>query len=207
MTLPNELLRHILSNVLAQPEHPTCWGELPTNLFDDDARPAPTPALTIRSVCHRFRAIANELPFWYDGDFDLLKLLPEYRGPNSDIQDEKFLQALFTDDHLVECLRRKTQWEFRHLLNLLVVMECVPSFQQFVTAVTLRTFWDDSVGNPLLTSSLDIAIQQLATCSRLTSLKIKSCNSLLSLDLISRYCPSLSDVVIRSCRVDDCMAR
>lgn len=198
MTLPNELLREILSNVLAQPEHPTCRGELPTNLFDDDARPDPTPALTIRSVCHRFRAIANELPFWYDGDFDLLKLLPEYRGPNSDIQDEKFLQALFTDDHLVECLRRKTQWKFRHLPSLYVVMERVPSFQQFVTAVTLRTFWDDSVKNPLLTSSLDVAIQQLATCSRLTSLKIEYSDSLLSLDLISRYCPSLSDVIIHA---------
>lgn len=190
MTLPNELLRQILSLVLAQPEHPTFCVP---HLIDDALNSAPAPALTIRSVCRRFRAIANELPFWYAGEFDLLNLLPEFRAPNS---DEKFLQALFTDNHLVECLQRKTKWKFRNLPNFLVIMERVPSFQQCVTTVTLRTFWDDSVKNPLSPSSLDIAIQKLAACSRLTSLEIRSNNSLLSLDLISRSCPSLNNIVI-----------
>ena len=195
MNLPNELLREILSFVLAQPEHPVCYGYHRPHLIDHALISAPAPALTIRSVCRRFRAIANELPFWYAGHFDLLNLLPEFRSPNS---DEKFLQALFTDNHLVECLRRKTEWEFRNLPNFLVVMERVPSFQQCVTTVTLRAFCDDSVKNPLSPSSLDVAIQKLAACSRLTSLEILFNNSLLSLDLISRSCPSLNNIFIRS---------
>jgi hypothetical protein len=94
----------------------------------------------IRSVCRRFRAVSNELSFWYDENFDLLDLIPnrkwhDYVKLHRDC--EAFLKVLLSDNHLVQSLARRSSWHFENLISLRSVMEFVPSFFQNTTTIVL----------------------------------------------------------------------
>ena len=96
----------------------------------------------IRSTCRRFRAISNELAFWYNEDFDLLDLIlhREWYDPIEVHEDcQAFLKVLLSDEHLVQCLARRSNWLFRNLIGFQTVMELVPSFSRNTTAVLLES--------------------------------------------------------------------
>jgi hypothetical protein len=206
LNLPNEILRHILSIYLVRPRH---HG---VRLLTDD-KPIyeyHAPAMTIRVVCRRFRAVADELPFWYDDDFDLLDLLPRryFANVRSSSEEESFLKILFADNHLVETLQYKTHWTFRSLGSLSAVLECIPSFSQSTTSVKLYPFYKKDFrrrhhgggGMSQVAVSPEPAFQQLAVCHRLTSLKF-GCFQLrgrLDLDVLSNSCPFLTTLAIQT---------
>lgn len=94
------------------------------------------------SVCRRFRAVFNELSFWYDEDFDLLDLIRyrEWYDP-IEVHDncQAFLKILLSDRDLVHSLERRSSWRFSNLISFQSVMEFVPSFPRNTTAVVLES--------------------------------------------------------------------
>src|SRR5271169_3034798 len=105
--LPNEVLSKIFSYLPDTPDERSIndefevYGETPPLKF-----PASQPVVSIRQVCRRLRAVANELQFWYDSDFELSQLC---RSP---FHADVFLEALLSDDHLTRCLGKRTKWTF-----------------------------------------------------------------------------------------------
>src|SRR5262249_41690164 len=109
LNLPTEILRKIFSFLVRVPP-PNSKATLPCPQI-----------FTIRSVCRKFRMVANELPFWCAGNvhfFDLIpKRLHQYYNTEEDWNsyEHHFLQLLYRDSHLVQCLERRSHWQFKSL--------------------------------------------------------------------------------------------
>lgn len=83
----------------------------------------------LRSTCRKFRTLVNELPFWFDGNFRLVEMIPRPRTYDDGEKFEvAFLRLLFQDPYLVQCLERRTSWHFQNVGALRAVANCVPSF-------------------------------------------------------------------------------
>lgn len=177
--LPEELLYEILYYVLENSEYMV-------------RVPRRSPILIIRSVCRTFRIIADELPFWYQDDFDFLSLLPRTRIR----QGENFLKDLFIDHHLVKCLEWKKHWYFQSIGALRAVIEGVYSFQKNVISIKLGFhFIEQDLISP---TSTDLAIRYLAPCRHLISLELgRGCSSV-DLNEIQKSCIALENLVVRS---------
>lgn len=141
--LPNEILHQILSIVLEQPCHPTHHSP-----FDGYSKQAPTSTLLIPSVCHKLRAITNELPFWSDDKFDLLWLLPKFGAG-----DRIFLKHFFPT--ITQRLQQRTHWGFLDHQSLPLLLNGFHSFRQRATSVKLYLFVDDSFEYLVVPSSVD----------------------------------------------------
>jgi len=126
LLLPTELLIDILSFLL-----PPICGQLsqPPNT----ALQAVPPYQTVRHVCKTFRTIADQLPFWYEREFQF-EILRFHRIPSliagfgfsyfsqrfshysyepyHSLKTASFVDVLLQDAHLVECLGRKKAWVF-----------------------------------------------------------------------------------------------
>jgi hypothetical protein len=65
---------------------------------------------TSRSICRKIRSVIDNLPFWYDEDFQFEWLCPEDLKHHTAVA--KYLGECFlADNHLKECLsRRKRKW-------------------------------------------------------------------------------------------------
>jgi len=152
----------------------------------------------LRATCRKFRALVNELPFWFDPNFKLMEIIPQTYNSDSfskwETYEAGFLKLLFQDQHLVQCLERRTSWHFMNYQTLLAVIECVPSFSLGTTYLSLiskacghcqeEPDWRDN--------SINKSLRQLEVCQSLTSLMICTLeHSILDLDLIGKECPSL----------------
>ena len=126
LLLPTELLIDILSFLL-----PPICGQLsqPPN----PPLEAVPPYQTVRHVCKTFRTIADQLPFWYEREFQFeilrfRRIPPLIAGfgfsyfsqrfslysyePYHSSKTASFVDVLLQDAHLVECLGRKKAWAF-----------------------------------------------------------------------------------------------
>jgi hypothetical protein len=208
LNLPNEILRHILTMYLVRPRYGS-----PLESNNESSYRYHAPAMTIRAVCRQFREVANELPFWYQDDFDLLDLLPRRQYPNvrSSSSEESFLKVVLADNHLVETLQRKTHWNFRSLGGFSAILECIPSFDRSTTSVKIYPF-HQIVRRPVRTYpfyqqarrregiSPEPVFRKPANCRRLTSLEFGYSNlrGKLDLDVLSNSCPFLTTLVIHT---------
>jgi len=92
-----------------------------------------------RATCRRFRSLVNELPFWFVDNVNLMEMIPLY-PPHylSNWADTvKFLVILFQDKHLVQCLERRTSWNFKDVPSLQLVLDCIPSFKTRTRSLNL----------------------------------------------------------------------
>lgn len=108
LALPFELLSRII--LLALPLEQV--NELKT-----------VPLMRIRSVCRRFRMVANQLPIWFDdseGDEDFDRLPYAWAA--------LFVQLLLQDQQLLECLERKTEWKVDSQPVFEILCQYVASF-------------------------------------------------------------------------------
>ena len=96
----------------------------------------------IRSVCRRFRAVFDELSFWYNEDFDLFDLICDRKWYDPiEVHDDcqAFLNVLLSDRHLIQSLARRSSWRFRNLISFQSIMKFVSSFSRNTTAVVLES--------------------------------------------------------------------
>jgi hypothetical protein len=145
LSLPNEVLHEILEYVVV-PLFPYRFDSFsPHSHFNRISR--------IRTVCRRFRAIANELSFWYKEDLDLVNLISlcknldrlrfnPWAGAGDILHAHKeFLDTIFTDRHLVRVLARRSTWHFDSLVSFQSIKELVPSFLENTKTVVLKSIY------------------------------------------------------------------
>ena len=191
--LPNELLREILSYVLANPALPQPQSPYDFFLTPTKRKISDSPVLAIRAVCHTFRAIADGMPFWYDKNFDLLSLIPS----TCVTAQEAFLRSLFTDRCLVHALRLRTHWEFRSIGALCAVLVGVPSFIGNATSISLARFCLDQ--KELLKSPMvNVALNGLAKCRGIKSLDLGGSCHAVDLNILSNEYSQLENLSICS---------
>jgi hypothetical protein len=156
--------------------------------------------LPVRQVCRRFRAVANELKFWHDDDFEFSQISPSYDGEPK----LPLVETLLTDPHLADCISKKRVWTFRSYREFCIVLERVPVFQNTVS--TLRLFWASSSTRHLSfgatdATPFDTMVPELASCSNLTTLQLLAVPTL-DLANISEYCPGLEKLFVKNYRYD-----
>lgn len=189
LSIPNEILHHILSFLTDLPHHEQF---VQYNSGGKDYNVAQT--LVLRSVCHKFRAVTEGLDFWYDEELLFADLATsEWIGsPMRSHHEEQFLKVLFSDSSLVDSLgRRKTDWKFESLEGLTAVMEGVPLFIQNARSIYLEILENDETSDwGLELSSFDAAIEKLSACAHVTRLTIRLTENI-DLDAIADSFPSL----------------
>jgi len=157
--------------------------------------------LPVRQVCLRFRAVANELKFWHDDDFEFSQISLSY-------YDEKpklpLVETLLADPHLADCISKKRVWTFRSYREFCIVLKRVPLFQNTVS--TLRLFWAASSTRHFSFGSTDATpfdtmVHEFASCSNLTTLQLLAVPTL-DLANISEYCPGLQKLFVKNYRYD-----
>jgi len=207
LSLPLEVLYEILSDVLWNPvyddeDDDEDYGEKFAYLedrdvadydFEDDAWHCPrdvyrqdnreiklkfSPALTIRSVCRQFRAVAADLPFWWDDEFDLLSLKSVRKSHD---EDSKFLNALFEDPHIVQSVSKRKHWHIHDLPSLNEIRKSVSSFSENTVSITLSEI-KASTSTPLYDGRwLDTVIGNLASCKNIRMVEVGPIHSGLQL--------------------------
>jgi hypothetical protein len=188
LELPNEILSIVLSCFIISAK-----ASLNTRSWRD-----PHPILVLRKVCRRFRAVANELEFWYDDDFEIHTLLsPNIAFRNSrpaEIQRQtKFLTSLFTDVHLVDCLGRKKSWTFYCFRLFLLVLDLLPLFRQTVTTLKFESINDDEYHESDTTQWYHEVIPTLGGFAQLTALHLDYFKGF-DFDYIVKFCPALESL-------------
>lgn len=192
LTLPLEILHEILSYVLVKPVYSEVdeddddyddGSDLDIDDFDFDdnewhfhreSSPSHSrclkfsPALTIRSVCRQFRAIAAELPFWWNDEFDLLSL--KAIG-ESDVEDARFLSTLFKDQRVVRSVSKRKHWHIHDVPSLIEIMETILSFSEKTVSITVSELERPT---PRLYDPqwLDIVIGHLAPCPNIRAVEL-----------------------------------
>jgi hypothetical protein len=185
LRLPNELLREILSYVLANPAF-----RPPLNDSYDgfrESRICDSPVLAVRAVCHTFRIIADEMPFWYNKNFKLLSLIPYTSVEN----EECFLDSLLTDRYLVHMLRLRTHWEFRSLGAILTIVREIPSFFENTTSISLPSFRHRQRE---FLESLNFPLMCFAACRGIKSLDLRDGGHATDLNMLSNLYPQLENL-------------
>jgi hypothetical protein len=177
MQLPNELLREIFSYLIVSPGF--------SHTIKDSYR---RDFFTLRSVCRTFRALVNELDFWWDEEFELVALLPydhKLYSAEIELRHGNFLTELLEDRQLIEWLGRRPSWRFTNMTSFRTVYTLVHSFRDTITSIV----FEGAINTPLVDGwrgSLRTGIQALANCPNLTSLKIWGCpDEPYDLDLIN----------------------
>jgi len=198
LTLPLEVLGEILSYVLVKPVYSQVdEDDYDDDDDDDDGNPANfdieyydfndnqwhfhrdlsprnyrsvnfSPALTIRSVCRQFRFIADELPFWWDDEFDLLNLKPVC---NSDVEDAKFLSTIFEDQHVVHSVSKRKHWHIHGVTSLIEIMETLSSFSENTVSITINELERPKM-QPCDPRWLDIVVGHLASCQNIRTVEL-----------------------------------
>jgi hypothetical protein len=140
------------------------WDEPPTASHQSPHH----PILVLRQVCRLFRAVANELDFWTDDEFDFSKLHDRFAIPTG------LVEALLTDSHLVHCLEKKRTWLFRSYDVFCIVMERVLLHR---VATTMRFIWVSSDIEPDFILPTDETpfpslVYKLVVCAKLTTLQL-----------------------------------
>jgi hypothetical protein len=207
--IPSEVLQIILALAVPEPEKTVFRRDGPIQ-YRKKPRYGTSQLwqlLLLRSVCRRFRAVANELSIWFSGDFELLR--SNYaNGANQvqrDLREGRIMKALVADSHLVQSLGRRAEWTFQSLQCLLTVVQGVPGFRENAESITLDTFNDCYIpgqeNDDDLPSNFEPVIHLLANCSRLTSLRLEDVGGF-DLGAIALSCPSLKRISLHN--VDDC---
>ena len=188
LRLPNEILHSILS----------VFCMTPTNKWSRNPRMADSPILTARSVCRRFRAIAAELPLWFDAEFDMFSLRPSPGCNLVETETTKFLAALLADRYLAESLARKTGWYLPNLATVVAVLDNVAEFPEKASSLSLEwynsTYIDSMPNRP---SSLNLAIDRLRICRRITSIRLNPWCCRIDLDAFTNAFPLLEHLDVR----------
>jgi F-box domain len=189
LSIPNEILHHILSSL------PDLSRDEPFVQYNSDGKDYEVAQiLVLRSVCRKFRAVTADLGFWYDAEFLFADLATrEQVGSFMRPYDEQqFLKVLFSDADLVNSLgRRKIDWKFDSLEGLLAVRNDVPLFIENARTIYLEILENNEMRNlDSDPSSLDLAIDILSECDRITTLNIRLAENV-DLDEIADALPSL----------------
>jgi hypothetical protein len=192
MSLPNELLRQSFSYVIPIDR----WGTL-----DDGTR---RDFFSLRSVCRTFRAVIDGLDFWCDPQFeyaDLIRYQDDVSQQEREASQVEFLNILFRNSLLVECIGRRGKWRFTTLTGLNAIREYIPSFPSNTTAVTFEGAISSNRDNGWNGVTVPVGIRALADCTQLTFLKIwglgSDDNENIDLDLITTSCPNLQHLILR----------
>src|SRR6202035_4205871 len=108
------------------------------------------------------------------------------------------LKHVLHDKHLLECLKRRTKWIFTSNASLLITLASVSSFIESDISVILeipynvpRGFHDYEGFSSFVSNPTEVAVNLLAGCSKLTSLKIVLSEFEFDLAVIVRACPCL----------------
>jgi hypothetical protein len=116
LSLPPEVLIKILSFILPSGFLQHCYGDMSLGFLKTLG--------AIRSICRTIRSVADNLPFWYDEDFEWLYPGSYYRNRKAGLQ---YLEVMLADSHLRDCLsRRKRDW-------------CVASYNPATLEILMRT--------------------------------------------------------------------
>ena len=181
--------------------------------------------LVLRSICRRFRDIANQLEFWHQDAFEFRTLMDPGRMPGTKSQreslhskpfnrefyitayhneeEEFFIRTLLADDNLVPQFARKKSWTFYGYRSFNTVIECLPTFATNTTEITFSTFeYDISMesinlpGFKIRPSRLSLAIRKLSICPQLTALTIAWTNVDVCLECVSQNCRNLKSLKV-----------
>jgi hypothetical protein len=200
--IPSEVLQTILALAVPEPEEkgycrhgPRCYRRYAISQL--------WQLFVFRSVCRRFRAATNELPIWFNGDFELLRSWTGYMEADEprDHREDRIMKALVADRDLTQALGRKASWTFQSLQCLRTAFEGIPGFRKIADTITLAAFngcnfrvlEDDDACIP---PSFEAAIHLLANCSGLTSLRLEDIGGF-DLGAIAISCPSLERISLR----------
>ena len=179
LTLPNEILHHILSFVVDLDDPFVSW-RFGRHVYEM------SQILVLRHICRHFRAITLDLNFWYESDFEITSLLPGWSSlydawttaSDRHSEEAQFLDDLFRDKTLVESLgSRKTEWMFDSVEVLDTVMDRVRLFKRNARGIHLEIVDEVNVYDedpPAPGDSLARGIKMLSKCSHITSLSIRS---------------------------------
>jgi hypothetical protein len=135
---------------------------------------------------------------------DIMPIKPQHWNPDNkegvvETRDET-LKHVLRDKHLLYSLKRRTKWIFTSTRSLLITLSSVSSFMESDISVVLDipdSQFDYEVGfSSFAPNPTNIAVDLLAACRKLTSLKIVLSDRLLDLDVIVRACPCLKIVAI-----------
>jgi hypothetical protein len=167
--------------------------------------------LALRQTCQLFRNLIYELDVWYEPNIQLGQLRNnqrvQYAFPADDnpyvdyieldSQERAFLEALFNDKYLVDCLgRRRTLWKFKSLVALRTVFDYIPLFRHTVQCVDLDYTDDGDNYYPVPdltigeTSHLLSGLELLSNCHSLRELKIQYMAASTSMPLQGPVLPS-----------------
>lgn len=187
LNFPIEVLHTIFSylpNPLTQEPWPKFNALLPSE------RLVLQSILVVRQVCHQFRAVADDLSFWYDDNFEPVSLISNFKG-SSRVRESPFLNSLLTDIQLVNNLGgKKKNWRFHSFSAFSIFFEAIPMFRENVTGLA---FVVGSRGQQVNITgySLEKLTNALRLCSQLQSLHLQHLGDL-HLDQISDVAPALT---------------
>ena len=178
-TLPCEILSSILSYVIDGFE-----GRVE---YDDGQPKSSSQVILLMSVCHCFRDVVYNFPFWYQEDFEFRKLMnPVFLDSYADAEEEAgFINSMLRDIFFVGRFSRKTAWKFSSVPSVLAVAKNIPTFTTNTTRLTLSVFetadkeWFNQIA-PILQE-----------CGSLSELRITRCEQAILFDVLSRACPKL----------------
>src|SRR5438477_6136369 len=140
LSLPAEVIHIILTYVISHngiPRIPYKWVR------------------SVRSTCVVFRRLADQLPFWYDDDFDFHGLL--FPGPC-----ESQAETLLADEHLMACLVRKRVWRVSSPLMFDIIGRKIPGFRDNTRSLALERFVRTESWHEVITS-LESSFGQLTS--------------------------------------------
>jgi F-box-like len=173
LSLPPELLTKILSYIL--PTGFLRYG------FGDGLLDSLKTLGTIRSVCRRIRCVADNLPFWYDKDFEFESLYPGsyYRNRKEAAQ---YLEGMLADSHLRHCLSRKREWRvhnsYRDKQMFETLMRTIPGFKENAASLNgvIYESGKDDFGHLNLDELLEgyLSLRKLSFNSRATHVHAKN---------------------------------
>jgi hypothetical protein len=183
MSLPNELLREIFE--YTDPflsDYETGPGEPPTFI-----RRAVALIFVLRSVCRRFRAVANELSYWTDETTIFADIIPSCWTSCEDQNEAIFLKTLLADRHLARTLSNRHSWSFTDHIQLKTVLTRIPFFRKNANSISID-FPEIYPTQHIYRECLDV----LKACRNLKFLEIMGGpQEVLDLISLSNSCPLL----------------
>ena len=195
LNLPAEVLSAIFSSLPNPLTTPKRWPKF--NSLSPSKRLIIQPVLVVRQVCRRFRAVANDLLFWLDDNFELCSFVSNFQGP---VRESSFLKAILNDQHLINSLGKRKNWRFSRFSSLCIVFKAVPLFRENVTGIALV---DGNRGQRFKISgySFKRLISILELCPHLQSLCLQRLGNL-DVDQISQVVPALNVLRISDGRLN-----
>jgi hypothetical protein len=190
MSLPNELLREIFQHT--HPIHSTLeTGPGPSH---EAWRRTLALIFVLRSVCRRFRAVANELSYWTDERSMFEDIIPKCWRYADDQNETIFLETLLADRHLACTLSNRHSWSFSDYVQLKTVLDHVPFARENTNSISIGLL--DMSESPTKTPKQHIfrgLLVELKACPNLKFLEIGDGPEEVVLDLVSlaSSCPLL----------------